>query len=158
MSTEKKLSKVDQHKLIVDAGRKSLRDWLKAAEKHGTIYYVIESVSRSGMSRNISLATIVMSKGKPVLSKLWPRLDDKMWSHAQWSEYNAALDVVASDWGFSFKVRSFKVGGCGMDMVFSQIDYLAQIAGVNRSPNEDSSKTKDQGHRMYANRVKRESF
>lgn len=141
-----KLSKKDQ--AIIDAGRKELRAWLQAAEKHGTIYYAIESVSRSGMSRKIVLSTIVKGRGgKPELKRLWPRLPD---DSRTISDHSSALDVVARDWRFSFKAHAFDVGGCGMDMVFALVHGLACKAGL-----DDRGKG---GAGMYANRVRREAF
>lgn len=140
----RKPSKKDQ--AIIDAGRKHLRAWLKDAEKHGTIYYAIESVSRSGMNRKIVLSTIVKGRdGKPELMRLWPRLPDDAASSV--GDYSSALDIVARDWGFSFKARAFDVGGCGMDMVFALVSRLARMAD-----------DKGTGANDYANRVRREAF
>jgi len=143
----KKQTKTEQKNAIVNAGRKALALWLTQAEEHGTIYYNIDSVSRSGMSRRIVLSTIIIGiDGKPFLSRLWPRVSDDMLTGSGSNE----LDIVAKDWGFDFTGRSFKVYGGGMDMVFALIDSLAKKAGL------DSVRTP--GGKCYANRVNWESF
>lgn len=140
----------------IKAGRMQLAAWLHAAEAHGTIYYVIESVSRSGMSRKISLATIRMSrarkgeKRKPELAKLWPSLPPAFEVERAGANWSECLDAIGADWGFSWTARAFNVGGCGMDMVFALIDGLAAKAGLR---GEGLT-----GKQSYANRVRRESF
>ncbi len=128
---------------IIKNGRIELFNWLTAAEAHGKIYYHIPSVSRSGMSRTISMRTIKvdLKEDKIDLVRLWPSLPYD--GQLKFPEYNLALDLVAKDWHFSFKKRAFEVGGCGMDMVFAQIDYLAHLAGITDG---------------YANRVRHEEF
>jgi hypothetical protein len=129
---------------IIAAGRAHLRAWLTAAEAHGTIYYAIPRVARSGMSRQIVLSTIVTGRdGKPELSRLWPGLPDDVGGPLAGDAYRAALDTVARDWRFSFDARAFKIGGCGMDMVFALVDDLAGQAGMDAK---------------YPNRVNREAF
>ncbi|HEX9156010.1 MAG TPA: hypothetical protein VF819_10625 [Nitrospira sp.] len=133
--------------LVIQEGRKVLRTWLEAAELHGKIYYKIESVSRSGMNRRISLSTIIIgSDGKPEIEKLWPTLPEGRGT----STFVDDLDIVAKDWGFSFNSRTFNVGGCGMDMVFWLVDNLAYKAGIPAKP------SKGPRSESYANRVKRE--
>jgi len=139
-----KPSKRDQE--IIAAGRKELRAWLQAAEKHGTIYYAIESVSRSGMNRKIALSTIVKGRsGKPELKRLWPSLPEGFDIGSR--DYASHLDPVARDWGFSFKAGAFDVGGCGMNMVFALVSRLARMAD-----------DKGTGANDYANRVRQEAF
>lgn len=144
--------------LIIDAGRAHLRTWLLAAEEHGTIYYNVQSVSRSGMDRKIALSTIFPAKligdtSKPELVRCWPAIPNVSVGSAHnaihefaFSEYNAALDIIARDWGFSFDARAFNVSGAGMDMVFQLVYTLAGKA----LPREDAL--------PYTNRVRRESF
>lgn len=131
------------HSPLIKAGRKALAAWLRRAEAHGTIYYVVSHVSRSGMSRNIEIATIIVRKRKPDLVKLWPHVDEA--DLPAGTDYSAALDVIARDWGFSFRnnQRCFVISGCGMDMVFALVDNLAAKAGLPRG---------------YANRVRRDAF
>lgn len=117
--------------LIISAGRAHLRTWLLAAEAHGTIYYNVQSVSRSGMNRKISLSTIMPTRigdeSKPDLVRLWPSLREESIPRGA-AEYTAALDVIARDWGFSWEARAFNVGGCGADMVFMLVYHLASKA------------------------------
>lgn len=151
--------KTTDKQAIIAAGRKELWRWLKQAEKHGTIYYEVTHVARSGMSRRIVLQTIAhkneehrragrnesVGVDRVQLVNLFPSLPDD--DFPTWRDRSEALDIVAKDWGFSFKHRAFVIGGCGMDMVFAQVDYLASIAGL-----------KGNGAQSYANRVRRESF
>jgi hypothetical protein len=149
---------------IIAAGRKELRKWLEAAEKHGTIYYEITHTARSGMTRHIVLATIRMVKGKPVLWNLFPALPHEYYDGARatpWRDYSAALDIVAKDWGYSFKRRAFVIGGCGMDMVFALVDDLARKACmplIRAKPPMACSVPRYDARSSYANRVRRESF
>lgn len=125
----------------VAAGRLYLADWLERAKEHGTIYYVIPSVSRSGMSRQIRLYTID-GRG-PSMCHLWPGARPDYPA----DRYGEDLDAIARDWGFSFDKRAFVVGGCGMDMVFALVDSLASKAGVG-----------GRGRDSYANTVRREGL
>jgi hypothetical protein len=152
------MSKKSDRETIINAGRAVLKAWLIAAEKHGTIYYEITNVARSGMSRRIVLQTIRMVKGKPVLDNLFPGLPETDFG-GDWKKRSDAVDMVAKDWGFSFKHRAFVVGGCGMDMVFALVDDLASKAGIKAIPNKDKrmDRIRPSGE-SYANRVRRESF
>jgi hypothetical protein len=89
------------------------------------------------MTRHIALFTIIDGE----VSRLWPRFDgeadESLFCGAEHSE---ALDDIARDWCFSFDSRDFKVSGCGMDMVFWLVDYLAHKA---------------LGDRRYTHRAKR---
>jgi hypothetical protein len=144
---------------IIATGRAHLKTWLLAAEAHGTIYYNIQSVSRSGMNRKISLSTIFMGSDgmadcrcgnyeKASLVRLWPSYGENASKFD--TTYNEGLDIIARDWGFSFDARAFNISGCGMDMCFALVDSLAGLAGLN---NHDGS-----AKGCYANRVRRESF
>lgn len=157
MTTANKLTKAEAKAQIVAAGRKSLAAWLSAAEEHGTIYYSIESVSRSGMQRTIKLATIIprttLERGKKVhrheLVALWPRLPD---SFSQ--THSDDLETVAKDWcNFSFDKRAFVVNGCGMDMVFHLIYSLAGLTRDVRSEPGKQLSALD-----FANKVRHEAF
>lgn len=141
-------TKKEHRDSIIAAGRASLKAWLIAAEKHGTIYYEVTNVAKSGMSRRIVLQTIRTVKGKPALWNLFPTLSE---DGADWRTHSTNLDMVAKDLGYSFKFRAFVVGGCGMDMVFALIDNLAHLAGIN-------AKDCDGKRSSYANRVRHESF
>ena len=114
-----------------------LVDFLRTAYRHGSIYYRIESVSRSGMSRTISLYTARVVTGDtygPMVEssnnlrefsgdngpearivRLWPAHD------------MSEADRRAIGWQWSHgssDVRAFRVHGCGMDMVFHLVDTL----------------------------------
>lgn len=84
---------------------------LKLLPKGSTVYCIIKGVSRSGMSRNIDFYAGYIEGGKVRM---------------QWlTGYMSALGVVKqseSDWRAS---RGAKVHGCGMDMGFHCVDYLA---------------------------------
>jgi hypothetical protein len=131
---------------IIASGRAHLAQWLRDAEAHGTIYYSIPRVSRSGMSRVIKLYTILNgSDGKPALSQLWPSYDET----APGDSWSVKIDTVAKDWGFTFgNTRGFRVNGCGMDMVFWLVGHLANLA-FSRESREGEN---------YANRVRRDSI
>lgn len=142
----------------IAAGRAELRRQLEAAEAMGGLYYLIPHVSRSGMERRI-----VLFYGNPTFKtigacdpmvKVWPEVPESIereiesaspGSH-EWSlrsdRHRIAHDLIARDWGFSFKHRAFTVSGCGMDMAFWLVDHLATLAGIR------------DGRRSYANRVR----
>jgi len=126
----RKMTKVETKKSFearaIASGRIALAQWLAAAEVHGTVYYAIPRVARSGMSRNITLHAIVDGE----LSRLWPALDEATEANFVGDSHSRALDVVARDWLFSYDRRAFRVGGCGMDMVFWLVDHLASKAGM----------------------------
>jgi hypothetical protein len=159
---------------IVKSGRDHLRQWMQAAETHGTIYYTIPHVAKSGMSRNIVLATIRMDEnGKPYLENLWPKMDENLVGSRGFGMfkketgndspfgYSEALDIVGKDYGFNWDKRCFTIGGCGMDMVFALVDDLAHKAGLNdNGPPRDNDQPSHKNYvaRSYANRVRRESF
>lgn len=125
--------KKKERNAAIAGGRNYLKWWLQEAAKHGTIYYTIPHVARSGMSRRIVLGTIAAGR----LITLWPNAVDGS------GDIND-LDAIAKDWRFSFHHRAFVIGGCGMDMVFALIDDLAGMAGLNGG--------------KYANSVRREHF
>jgi hypothetical protein len=150
MNTASIVRPPSRKQLIISAGRAHLRTWLLAAEAHGTIYYNVQSVSRSGMNRKISLSTIIPyaglgDQGKPGLVRLWPALREESIPRGA-AEYTVALDVIARDWGFSFEARAFNVSGGNMDMVFALVYALAGKA----LPREDAL--------PYTNKVRREAF
>jgi hypothetical protein len=161
MNTVTVSTKVSRKQLILNAGRAHLKEWLLAAEAHGTIYYNVQSVSRSGMNRKIALSTIVYDKndrggrGEARLVRLWPGygeqdLPEELTRGS--GAFASTLDVIARDWGFSYDVRAFNVSGCGTDMVYALVDSLAHKAGIGKlDPDGD-------GRTTYANRVRRESF
>lgn len=136
---------------IIRAGRESLVGWLEAAKAHGTIYYTVEA-SRSGMMRTIRLSTItpqmhITGHVQSGLERCWPKIASHVEVNLSSAEYSSALDIVAKDWGFSFKHGAFRIGGCGMDMVFALVDNLAAKAGI-----------KGHGKDSYANSVRLEAF
>jgi hypothetical protein len=127
-------TKVSRKQLIIAAGRAHLKAWLLAAEAHGTIYYNVQSVSRSGMNRKISLSTIIMARAeeppcemRAELVRLWPSIPDDKFNDIMrgQSGYSEALDIVARDWSFSWEARAFNVSGCGQDMVHHLVYTLA---------------------------------
>jgi len=135
----------------IAAGRLYLAYWLTKAREHGTVYYTIPSVSRSGMSRQIRLYRIDSADGRPHdIVHLWPSIRTADMSpeiERGGGGFSSALDAIARDWGFSFDKRAFVVGGCGMDMVFALVDSLAAKAGLRGT-----------GHDSYANTVRREGL
>jgi hypothetical protein len=165
MNTATVSPKVSRKQLIIAAGRAHLKAWLLAAEAHGTIYYNVQSVSRSGMNRKISLSTIIVRDvtepedhgmyTHPELVRLWPSygeqdLPDELTRGS--GNFGSTLDIIARDWGFSFDARAFNVSGTGMDMVYALVDDLAHRAGIGKlDPAGD-------GRTSYANRVRREAF
>lgn len=94
-----KASKSEQAEAIA-----RLREWIKPSD---TVYTILRSVSRSGMSRVISL--IVFSK------------EDNRPLHISW---NAAK---AMEWGHDDKKEGLKVSGCGMDMGFHAVYTLSRV-------------------------------
>jgi hypothetical protein len=156
MATEKKETKKEAEAKIVAAGRKHLRAWLLAAEKHRTIYYTIDHVSRSGTFRTIKLATIKRNaKGKAELVALWPGADYKALVRSGAGNGDVALDVIAKDWGFSFKRRAFEAHGCGIDMVFATVYKLAGKA----FPYKATAKPSDRERPIdLVNKIRREAF
>lgn len=149
-STAPKVTKVSRKQQIIDAGRAHLREWLIAAEAHGTIYYNIKSVSRSGMNRKIALSTIIMggdgTTSKASLVALWPQIGNETLYAS--SDYPQCLDIIARDWSFSFDARAFNVSGAGMDMTYALVDSLASKANM---------RDHGVGSTYYTNRVRRES-
>ena len=133
------MTKITKKQAYTNAGRAYLRTFLDAARKHGTIYYTIPHVARTGMSRRIQLITVA----KGGILRLWPGGLPDLDCPALDSD---AMDVIARDWGFSYKHRAFVIGGCGMDMVFALIDDLADRAYGYK------------GKEDYANAVRRESL
>jgi hypothetical protein len=143
---------------ITRAGRAALRTWLLAAQKHGTIYYAITNVSRSGMRRTIVLSTIVVDNdGKPRLVSYWPSIGDEPFADGRDGQYSTALDVVAKDVGFSFKSRSFVANGVGMDMVFATVYYLCQVADL-KAPKRFASKGEEPSALGFCDLIRRESM
>ena len=108
----------------VKSGRLHVRSFLNAAYSCGEVYATIE-VSRSGMHRNMKVFTVRDGK----LWELFPALAADG-SVRDWKEESKLLDAIAKDWRFSFKKRSFQVGGGGMDMFFALIDDLHGLAGM----------------------------
>lgn len=82
-----------------DIRDKSLETLRKLCPRGSTIYYVIRSVSKSGMSRTIDFYTIAESYGKQELVYLSGYISDVL-------GYNRN------------RQGSLKVSGCGMDMGF----------------------------------------
>ena len=112
--------------LAINAGRAYLRQWFAHALDQGEIWYDVSQVSRSGMSRQIKLFVVrpAGDGSKATILPLWPSLPNRSELEDQ-APYSELLDVVAKDWGFNFECRTFRVKGCGMDMVFALIYDLS---------------------------------
>ncbi len=116
--------------------KQHMREWLEAAREHGTIYYIVEKVSASGMIRYITLYTM-RERGqwdppgaKASMDLAWPNMNDIGTtienSHEAWCH-------VAKTMHFDPDHRAFKMTGCGMDMVFALIEDLVRYAGIEES-------------------------
>jgi hypothetical protein len=88
-----------------------LREWITPGD---TLYCVLRSCSRSGMSRIIDLQGF-----KPTTTG-----ELQHFSYG----YNAAL---ALGWGYDRKREGVKVGGCGMDMGFHLVYSLSSVLFPN---------------------------
>src|SRR6185503_15436198 len=83
-----------------EEARETLRGWLPPGS---TVYCILRNVSRSGMSRSISLH--YNENGEP-----------------RWISYLAAK---AADMSYDDKREAIRVGGCGMDMGFHVVSTLS---------------------------------
>jgi hypothetical protein len=93
------------------AKQKAIEDLKKILKEGDLVYTVLRSVSRSGMSRQISVMVPVLSRdGKPVIQDITGYVQD-------------ALDYKANKKG----AYALVVGGCGMDMGFHVVYQLASI-------------------------------
>lgn len=135
------MNKRERREAAIQAGREYAREWLIDAERHGAIYYTIPHVARSGMTRHVVLGTVRPVRETHRLENLWPRTLDPDGTPSD------ILDIIAKDWGFSFKHRAFIVGGCGFDAVHHVIYGMAWRAFGDSK--EGLS---------YASRVRREHF
>lgn len=117
----------------------NLRGWLKQAVKCGRVYYLVNSVSRNGDRRSITLATIACGNVRPPhLDFFWPSVvpqystdDPGVEARALLGGHSASLDVAAKVLSFDFKRRAFVISGGGMDMVYALLSNLGTIAGVS---------------------------
>lgn len=114
--------------------------WLCAAKRHGTIYYVVQHVSRSGMSRDIILHTIKDG----TLCVAWPDSEATIprdaaryagstggeLTRAQFAAYRRHYKDTFGRLSFRYSKRAFVMGGCGMDMVFACIYNLGGVFGL----------------------------
>lgn len=85
-----------------------LRDWVKPGD---TVYCVLRSVSRSGMSRCIQFFIVEQGSVRRPLSYLG---------------YNIAK---AAGYRYDLKREGLIVNGCGMDMGFAVVDHLEHALG-----------------------------
>lgn len=112
MATKKEIESVPARELMPD-----LYNWMLTAAAYGTIYVNVRRVSRSGMSRDISLYTIGFNEHRPSLMKAVPdfSFDTKVYASIKrrtlWND----------------KEGCFRIGGSGMDMAFALIYHLAHI-------------------------------
>lgn len=130
----------------IKGGRAFLKKWLLAAESHGTVYYRVPHVAKSGMSLRIVLATIIHSR-RPAIVRLGPGIETVPISGIPYSE---SLDIIAKDWGFDWEKRSFLVRGTGSNMVLELLHKLVRMSGL-------TSRT-DLFPAGYVNTVRREEY
>lgn len=117
----------------------TLKDWWKAACTHGTIYYITEHISRTGMGAAYTLYTIAEHDGKPYLALAWP--DDE----------NGYNEKLAKALGFRMRkvgYRAWYRGGCGYDRVRDVIDSIGRYAEPDG---------KDRQNRIYVEGLRRDS-
>jgi hypothetical protein len=147
----------------VASGRRYLGWWLQQAADHGVIYYTIPHVASSGMSRRITLHTIIDGE----LCRLWPSYakEDEARGGFGDFEHSEGLDAIAKDWSFSFKHQKFVIGGCGMDMVFALVNDLAGMGlprdwrATHRRPRKGESEPYKYAKPMdFANHVERRAI
>lgn len=116
--------------------------WLQDAYAHGRVYYLIERVSTSGMTRYITLWTVGKDhEGKPILNVLWPdHYVPEGLRHllrpdaAPEDAFRVRMNELPRSWGNPFtrinwsdRRRCFKVEGGGMDMVFALLHELGSL-------------------------------
>ena len=116
----------------------NLRGFLAQVIKYGRIYYLVNTVNRAGDRRTVTLATILDGVNGPRLDFFWPSCVPQYTSDDIGEEareiigsQSDSLDIAAKAIGFSFKARSFVVGGGGMDMVESLVHGLCSKAGMD---------------------------
>lgn len=92
-----------------------LRDWLNPGDK---VYTILDSVSRSGMSRQIRVVLLRYDEDKKQTYAL----------HPNWA--------VATALGYRQAKRGdgIMVGGCGMDMGFHLVYRLGEVLWPNGTP------------------------
>lgn len=105
-----KLTQAEGKRLMKEQIRKNLAKWLKPGD---TVYCNINSVSRSGMSRNISLYAI-----RPA----------KRGEKAQLADITYAASEIM---GWTLSEGGLKVSGCGMDMCFHTVYNLGRSLWPN---------------------------
>jgi hypothetical protein len=144
--------KKTEREIVIKAGRAELAAWLRAAEKHGKIYYDVKRVRTrdGGVSNRIVLRTIRFVKGRPELSILWPNLPN--FAPVATGHYAAEQEAIAKDWCFSFRRRAFVTYTMGMDEVNDLVHDLARLAGMASRPDPK------RGEVLYISRVQFEAF
>lgn len=124
------MTKKQAKEAAIAAGRAHLKSWLKQAAAHGTIWYSVVHVSRSGTRHQIKLYRVTTA-GKPTIVQLWPSACSLHYeAETVLGGYGAAVDVVAKDWGLSFKDAAFIINGCGMNMALELLDKLGRMVGL----------------------------
>ena len=113
----KQLGKVNSHYQTEDLAR-DIQDYIKAI-KSGRMFCVIHSVSKSGMSRNISFHS-------------WQGNKTKGYYRQYWALFKALGYTPATG-----NRDAFRINGCGMDMIFhtnySIIHTLRQMGILTKS-------------------------
>lgn len=109
----KKQAKINERNEQIE----KLRSWFP---KGSTVYCTVKSVSRSGMSRVISIQGYGRDENGKVV------LDDK--TGEPWQVFPNYAASLALDWPLVKGSRDgVKVGGCGMDMCFHLVYTLSSI-------------------------------
>lgn len=112
-----KLSYYSEDRFIKDA------ECYISAIKQGRMFCVIHSVSSSGMSRNLSFFSTEKSEGS---EKFYHR------------NYNQLFLTL----GYTYaKNKGFKIGGCGMDMIFhTNYSIIHDLKNIGLITKEDCEK------------------
>lgn len=96
----------------------------KYAPKGSKVYTVVRHVSRSGMSRSISLHVVSMTNDGPEIVDV-----------TGWAALVLGWPLDRRNWGL-------KIGGCGMDMAFHTVYSLAQKLYSTKENREGYALTK----------------
>jgi hypothetical protein len=125
-----------QLSLAAVSGRKQLKSWLEKAQQVGTIYYVMRR--HSEFSTDFSFHRIDEKEyssgtfGKKIeleILPLWPKPHTTC--YALQLDNRESYDLIAKDWGFSYKTRTFRNSVVGTDRCYDTIDTLARKAGFD---------------------------
>ena len=98
----------------------TLKEWWKAACKHGTIYYVVEHEShRATPTLEVTLWTVARRGGRTVLVEAWPRNEA--------GEYDEAIAKRLGFWVRKQR-RAWRAVGGNCNLVFEIIKRIAMYA------------------------------